>query len=591
MRWIRLTLLLATLLILSLTLGYQWVYGQRTFLGVRVEGLDLGALEPQQARPLLTSQMEAYSRSLLTLRYADQQWQYTPEELGYRPEIEATMNQAYAVGRSGNPFLRLAEQLAALRGAVIVHPLFRVEGERQQALLATIAQKIDRPAHDAGLQIENLEVRTTLAQRGLRLDREAATRLLQDRFAHLSREPIPLPVVETPPSRLESDLKEAIALTRQMISAPITLHATLKAWEGTVPKSLERTWTLEPRHIGGMIGFREEKGPEGRSRLMPAIDPAKVGTYGAELAKEVEQKPQNARLEWRGGRVVPILPSREGTRLDLESLPKLLEKALLEPGPKRLELPLVVEKPAVALEDLEKMGIKEKIEERSTSYAGSIPERAANVELGAKLLNGIVVPPGQTFSFNHEVGEVSPATGFQMGFSIIESQTVPDAGGGICQVATTLFQSVFWAGYTILERYPHAYRIRRYEEPLPGLDATVYAPSVDLKFKNDQDTYLLIQAWTEKGRIYFALYGTKPRWEVKVGEPVLENVKPADKTIIRETSAAMEKGREVWVEQAEDGVDVRVTRRVIQDGKTLREAEFVSRYRPQRNVLVMGTRE
>ncbi|MFH1485954.1 MAG: VanW family protein, partial [Chloroflexota bacterium] len=371
----------------------------------------------------------------------------------------------------------------------------------------------------------------------------------------------------------------------------VTLRFASKTWlwrDGPIPLDEVRTWTLSKAEIVSMLRF-EMKGVDGASPAVSLeIDKERAAAYGRELAKEIVQEPRSARFHWDSGVLTPVVFSQEKRSLDVEALVPLLGRAVTSPDERTVELPVIIEKPAVAIEDVAKMGIKELIEERSTYYGGSIPERAHNVQLGTTHASGVVVPPGGIFSFNEAIGEISESSGYQMGFSIIEGETVADPGGGICQISTTVFQTAFWAGYPVLERRPHAYRMRRYEPP-PGLDATVYPPRVDLKFRNDTDTYLLVQVRYDDTRVFVAFYGTKPGWDVKLVEPVLENFKPPDRTEIVQESPALEKGRRVVVEAPEDGVDVTVGRIVSRAGREIRKDSFFSRYQPQRNVVVIGT--
>jgi hypothetical protein len=186
--------------------------------------------------------------------------------------------------------------------------------------------------------------------------------------------------------------------------------------------------------------------------------------------------------------------------------------------------------------------------------------------------------------------------GFQIGFGIAfagngEMQTVPSVAVGICQVATTLLHAAFNAGYQIEERYPHAYWIASYGLPpkgMVGLDATVDDPALDLKFLNNTDGYVLIEAKVVDSTLEFALYGTKPNWRVEIDKPVISNVVKADPAQVRQEEPTWPVGKEIWVERATDGMDVVVTRRVYQ-GSEVRTLNLKSHYQPSRNVLMVGT--
>jgi vancomycin resistance protein YoaR len=164
--------------------------------------------------------------------------------------------------------------------------------------------------------------------------------------------------------------------------------------------------------------------------------------------------------------------------------------------------------------------------------------------------------------------------------------------GGICQVATTLFQPVFHAGYQIERRSWHLYWINSYGQPplgMKGLDATVDEEAgLDLQWVNNTDHYMLIQSRVEGTNLIFGLYGTKPSWDVKVEGPVITNVRTADTTQVQQAERSMPVGRTLAVEAAQDGFDSTITRTVTQ-GDNVRTLALKSTYVPSRNVVLYGT--
>jgi vancomycin resistance protein YoaR len=294
-----------------------------------------------------------------------------------------------------------------------------------------------------------------------------------------------------------------------------------------------------------------------------------------------------------------------GAKLDVDAAIAAIKSQTLTDN-RQVSLPITTINPLVRAEDTSALVIKDLIEEDSTSYAGSIPERAHNVELAASRLNGVVVGPGQTFSFNDEVGQVTLASGYQIGYGITVSGTdmitVPSEGGGICQVATTLFHPVFWAGYPIKERIGHLYWIPKYGTPpkgMQGLDATVDTAydkdgkllySVDFKFENNTENAVLIQSRTANDKVYFQLWGVKPDWEVKVDGPVITDVVKANPEQVKQEDPTMAAGKTLWVEEARDGFKSVITRTVSKGGKVLQTQQIISRYNASRNVLLVGTK-
>ena len=581
---------LALALISSALLFYPSLFDGRFLLGVRLLGEDVGTLRADQAGALMNAGLARFAQRGLTLRSEGREFYRQPGELGYRFDVPATLERALAVGRGG-PFVeRLDVQWQALlHGQDVALVLGGAEGAARAAL-ADLAASLDQPAQDAALRLEGQRLELVAARPGRRLDQEATRRLIEERLLSLSEEPIDLPMTADLPRIVETDLAPLRDRAMARAAQGIPVHYVKRDWawkDGPVAQDREIQWSLKGTDLLAVVMVRSDE-RQGSPRPVLAINAEQAKPFLDRLAREVEQEPRDARFEWKDGRLQPLVTSRHGHALQRPAALAALEAALAA-GEGRVELPVTVTKAKVALEDAPGLGLREVVVERSTPYAGGSPERNHNVELGARRIHGIVIPPGGTFSFLEAVGDISLDTGFQMGFAIVEKETVPDAGGGICQVSTTLFQSAFHGGYTILERWPHAYRIRRYEQPLVGLDATVYGPTLDLKFRNDTAEHLLIQANADGERLSVSLYGTKPLWDVRVEGPFLSNVVPADRTIVREETPVLARGRQYWVEQAEDGVTVGVKRTVVQGGQVLRQAVFTSEYRPQRNVLLVGT--
>ncbi|HEY8475253.1 MAG TPA: VanW family protein, partial [Chloroflexota bacterium] len=290
-----------------------------------------------------------------------------------------------------------------------------------------------------------------------------------------------------------------------------------------------------------------------------------------------------------------IRPSREGRQLDVEETVRLIrERAFAEQ--RVVNLPVAITPPAVSEADRHQLGIKELIETASTSFAGSSPPKRHNIQLAASRLHGVVVPPGGLFSFNKELGPTTLDNGYQIGWGIEATgeghRTVPSVAGGICQVATTLFQAVFWSGYQIEERNWHLYWIRAYGMPpkgMKGLDATVAEEyGLDFKFINPTEHHLLIQAWTQGDTVTFALYGTRPSWTVEVEGPIITDVVPADPKVVEQEVPDRPWGYRLQVESAHEGFTATIVRRVKQ-GSDVRTLRLVSRYQPSQNVVLIGT--
>ena len=149
------------------------------------------------------------------------------------------------------------------------------------------------------------------------------------------------------------------------------------------------------------------------------------------------------------------------------------------------------------------MGIDRRMSSYKTYYSGT-PDRITNLQLGVSALDGTLVAPGGTFSLNEAIGERTVERGFRSAPVIIGNEYAEEVGGGTSQVATTVFNAAWEAGLRITERNPHSLYISRYQL---GRDATVYWPSLDLKFVNDTETWVLVKGFAESDGISIAIYG------------------------------------------------------------------------------------
>jgi vancomycin resistance protein YoaR len=214
-----------------------------------------------------------------------------------------------------------------------------------------------------------------------------------------------------------------------------------------------------------------------------------------------------------------------------------------------------------------------------------------NIGAATAQFQGILIKPGETFSFNKYLGDVSLDKGFAEALIIFNGRTVKGVGGGVCQVSTTIFRAAFNAGFPIIERWPHAYRVSWYERGFgPGLDATVFSPDVDFRFKNDTPYHLLIEAYANDaaGRVTFKFYSTPDGRQVTVSDPIVENVvaHPPDKY---EEDPTLPAGVTKQVDYAVDGADVTVNRTVTLNGQVISQDRIFTKYQPWQAVFMVGT--
>lgn len=317
------------------------------------------------------------------------------------------------------------------------------------------------------------------------------------------------------------------------------------------------------------------------------------------LIKDINEKPVEAVFTFENGRVTEFKASSDGREVNKQELgQQIISKAklILNYTSQKIviiPIPITKLKPSLTTDKVNQMGIKELIGVGTSLYQHSIESRVYNVGLAASRINGILIPPGKTFSFAEAVGDVSSLTGYKQAYVISGGKTVLGDGGGVCQVSTTIFRAALNAGLPIVERHPHAYRVGYYEEDSPpGIDATVYVPSVDFKFKNDTGHHILIQTINDpvEQRLTFMLYGTSDGRISNITTPVITSQSPAPEPRY-EDDPSLPKGQIKQIDFAAAGAKTSFSRTVTKNGKVIISETFNSNYRPWQAVFLRGTKE
>ncbi len=577
-------ILLLAVLVLGLAAAvvlYERAYADRVYLGVNVMGLGLGGLTRDQAQAVLAQRLGDYQEGRLLLRYGERAWPISPHELGVRLDAHATAVAVYAVGRHGTLLDDLRQQAEALWLGHTVRPVLEFDEGVATVFLSRLAGQINQPVRDAGLVIRDLRVQVIPSQMGREVDVAATRARLYEHIAGLSGGTVEVVVRETHPAI--ADAQAAQAQVERMIGRPLNL---------TFAEGGQRRWALDQVTIAGMLLIRQVKEPDGWVHLEADLDADRLRAWAQGLAAQIDQPPRDARFHFDPvtKTLSPTLTSQMGYTLDVTQTVALISQRVTGED-RNVALPVQITRPKVAVEDAGRLGIHDLVVEASTNFKGSSWGRMRNIQVAASRFDGVVVPPGEVFSFNEHLGEVSAATGYEASIIIWGNRSAVGIGGGVCQVSTTAFRAAFWGGFPIVERWAHGYRVGWYEPPV-GLDATVYSPVVDFKFKNDTPGHLLIQTATDlsAGTVTFRFYGTPVSRTVEMEGPFEDNV-IAHGPPIYEEDPTLPEGATRQIDWAHDGVDVTVRRIVKEGDEVLYRDTFFSRYKPWQAVYLVGTKK
>jgi len=320
----------------------------------------------------------------------------------------------------------------------------------------------------------------------------------------------------------------------------------------------------------------------------------KIRLYIEGLAERYNREPQDAEFEFVEGKVKEFTPAKDGIKI-IEGggyrISEGIQELMQNIDNISVEIPVEYTTPKVTTEEVNSLGIVERIGRGDSYYFHSIANRVYNVALAAERVSRALIAPGEEFSFNQTVGEITAATGYRTAYVITNGRTELGDGGGVCQVSTTMFRAALNAGLPITERFAHAYRVGYYEQNAkPGLDATVYTPSKDLKFVNDTPGHILIQVTVDEPNrhLVIELYGTRDG-RVSLLSPVRvwgESPPPPD---LYQDDPSLPAGEIKQVDWAAWGAKTAFDYRVEREGETIFSKTFTSNFKPWQNVYLRGT--
>lgn len=488
--------------------GYSWAYASKVYPSVSVAGVYLGGLRRDEAIAQVNLRLKDYNRELIPIIYGTATVRVPIGKLEPKYDVPSAVDLAMTYGRQGSINNQLVQRLRTLLSRPTNFASFTYPDAELTPYLASVDIAANRPVANATLNY-GAGPYVTPAIPGRRLDIGRLTQLINDRLANASSDELSAPIYDLSPVVDTASLESAKHQADQYLLGPLTLTGAV-------------TSTINPVDIVNWLKLDlSTQDPVAKAAgfhyIPPAhlvLDEALIAAHVKNLAGQIDKEPINARLTIKDNRATVFHPSSNGAKLDQAKTLAEIKAALTKPASGR-QIALAVQtiKPEVSEDSLNNLGIKELISEGVSYFAGSSAARINNIRLGAALYNGVLVKPGETFSFNQYFINVDAEHGWSPGLSIVGDKIYPIYGGGICQVSSTAYRAALLAGLPIVERTNHAYAVSFYSEPfgVPGVDATVYNPGVDFKFLNDTGSYILIQTTIAGVSLKFDFYGTKTK--------------------------------------------------------------------------------
>ncbi len=555
-------------------IAFQASYSGRIYPGVKIAGVDVSGLSPAAASAKLTQSFSFPQHGEIFLQDGDQVWKATPGELGLFLDPEASAKRAYQVGRSGNVLQNTETQLRYARSPLNLAPVLIFDQRMAQDYLIKLSKQIDKPVIETSLGLNGMDVVVNTGQKGREMDLQSSLDLLSAQLQSLQDGSINLVVKETPP--LIGDVGQEAELARTMLKEPLALSLP----EDQPDRATLGPWSIDQRTLAAMLVIEQVKQGDGGLGYQVTLGSNLLRTYLKNLAPNLNVYPQDARYIFNDDtkQLEVIQHAVIGRSLDVEATIQAIKEHMSR-GDHTVSLELTLTKPVANDETTGKdLGITELIHAETSYFYGSPAARVQNIKAAAARFHGLLVPPNSIFSMASALGDISLDNGYAEALIIANGKTITGVGGGVCQVSTTLFREVFFSGYPIVERHAHAYRVSYYEKvagnklytKFAGMDATVFVPLVDFKFKNDTPYWLLMETYVNPAAssITWKFYSTSDGRQVSWDTTGPVNIVPAPDPVYKE-NPDLPKGTIKQVDYSADGADVTVTRTVTRDNEVI----------------------
>lgn len=559
-----------TILILGSFLFYNIKFMGRIYPNIYVSGINLGGKTQEEALNVLSQIVKKPEKIELTDQ--NQSFELNTDDVNLEYNFGESIGRAYNITRTGNFIYDSLQKIRLLKNKKEIGLSTYLDETKLSNFISVVAGQVSvKPIYPSiEKQGENIQVNRGLA--GSEIETEELRASVGYYLSFAENKKIEIPITTIDPSLDNEKVEAAKTLGEKYLGKSINL------------KFENQNFDYDDSHILEMIN------PRGRYK-----EDVLNGVI-FEIASNINRKPQNPRFEFDGNKVTEFLPALDGITLKSDDFKNILISKLDELKDSKdktstFEIPITRTPPDVSTDKINNLGIREIIGRGESNYYHSTPGRVFNINLAASKINGTLVKPGETFSFNQTVGDISKLTGYKEAYIIQNGKTVLGDGGGVCQVSSTLFRAILNSGLPITERAAHAYRVGYYEQNSPpGFDATVFAPSPDFKFRNDTPKYILIQVKNDpkKYSLVFEIYGTKDGRNVTISKPVITNViKPLPD--LYQDDPTLPIGQVKQVDYAAWGAKVSFNYKVTKNGETLINKNFISNYQPWQAVYLRGT--
>ncbi|MCX6809719.1 MAG: VanW family protein [Candidatus Berkelbacteria bacterium] len=555
-------------------IAYQKSYSNKALLNTYILDEKIAGQNQDQIKSAVAKIYDKSKGSKIKLVNTDKSWEISFEDSNWKLDEAKTAQEIFNYGHSSS---HLKNFISTLQSAVLKKhftPAYSFNEDFVQIWLDSVNSQIGKPKKEANIQIKGDEITIINPEAGKTINEDQIKEKIIAAFSLKENNEIKIEVVNDEPTITADEAKALADKAKEL---------TKDDFEIVGPNS---SANLTKKTLGLSIELKrkstDKKGFLGKKSLgevFVSFSRDKISGFLDQNLDDLNIKAQDAKFTISNGNITLKSPSKDGRAIEVDqSIDKII--GILETGQeKKIELPSKAQEASIKAQtagDIEKIGIKELIGTATTDFRKSPSNRIHNIETGVQLISGSTIKPGDEFSTLSRLGKIDQSTGFLPELVIKEDKTIPEFGGGLCQVSTTLFRSAMNSGLKITARQNHSYRVSYYEPPV-GMDATIYYPSPDFKFINTTNSYILINGHIDGTRITFDFYGTKDGRVVETTDPVSYDViSPPDPIYTDDPSLAP--GEVKLTDHAHAGAKAYFYYRVRKDGKLIEDDKFVSSY-------------
>lgn len=589
LQWL-LTLAIVFFILLALAVSgsliFDKIYQNKIYPNIFIGDLNLSGKTAQQAKELTNLKINKISQVGVIFSYKGSQTTIMPviasadgdlaiQIINFNPDL--AVETALNYGRGSNFFINLEKKISLLIKKKQL--LLGISANQNQVEKMLENAFIDnfQPAEDAKLIVKKIsapagyEFAVANEKLGKIIDYKEAAGQMINNLSNLNNQEIKLSTITQYPKIFA---KDSLNITNKaeaiLIAAPLIL-----TYGGN-------KWFIEKDQLADLLALKPNNSAIDKVRV--GLDEAKAKIYLEEkVAPLINQEPIEAKFEINNGKVSEFQNGQDGLKINLEATLAKIENEII--ASEQIELVVETQPALVSAGNINNFGIKEIIGVGTSNFAGSPANRRHNIKIGAAAVNGTLIKPGEEFSLLKTLGEVDGSTGYLQELVIKEGKTIPEYGGGLCQIGTTVFRTTVTSGLPVTLRRNHSYRVTYYEPA--GTDATIYNPWPDYRFINDMPTYILIQAKFSGDNLSFEFWGTKDGRTATNTKPTIYNIVRPEPTKIIETTD-LKPGEKKCTERAHNGADAYFDYKVTYPNGEIKEKRFSSHYVPWREVCLLG---